>query len=96
MARYLTITNGVPHLAVDPGVALYDQTITYVSTLTSGTAITLPASETYTGSELTVILNGQTLEDIADYIWLGSPPRTQFSMTFDLVSGDVLRILKKS
>jgi hypothetical protein len=96
MARYVTIVDGVPRLAVDPGVALYDQSYSVVAPITSGTAITLPASETYTGAELQVFLNGQLLDDTFDFNWVGSPPRTQITMTFDLVIGDVVRFLKKS
>jgi hypothetical protein len=101
MARYITLSNGIPHLAVDPGVSLYDQPFVLTSTITAGTAVTLPAGGTYTSTDLQITLNGQVLEDTFDYNWLGSPPRTQVSFTFDLIfvdstNRDVIRFLKKS
>ena len=92
--RYITLSSGIPHLAVEPGGAVYDQTTAIGSTITTGTNVTLPASGTYTSLELGIYLNGQQLEDVTDYNFVGSPPRTQVQFTFDLVAGDLLRFRK--
>jgi hypothetical protein len=62
-----------------------------VGPITSGTPISLPGSQTYTGSELKVFLNGNSLEYVVDFSYVGSGARTQISVTFDLVVGDRLR-----
>ena len=92
--RYFTLSSGVPHLAVEPAGAVYDETTSVGSTITTGTNVTLPASGTYTSLELEVYLNGQQLEDVSDFNYVGSPPRTQVQFTFDLVAGDLLRFRK--
>lgn len=77
--------------SADP-LTIYDEIIAVGSTITTGTPITLPNSQTYIDTELEVYLNGQLLEDTGDYTYVGSlPPRTQIAMTFDLVAGDRLR-----
>lgn len=77
--------------SADP-LAIYDEIIVVNSTITTGTNITLPNSQTYTDVELEVYLNGQLLESVGDYNYVGAlPPRTQIAMTFDLVAGDRLR-----
>jgi hypothetical protein len=91
MAKFLQIVNGVPRMASESAaVAIYDQTTLLVAGVTTGTAITLPASGTYTGEELEVRLNGVKQDSAIDYNFVGSPPRTQISMTYDLVAGDYL------
>lgn len=92
MAKFLRISNGVPRMFEEfSSVSIYDQIIAYVSTVTTGTAVTLPLSQTYTSGELEVYLNGVRLESVFDYNYISSPPRTQVSFTFDLISGDELR-----
>jgi hypothetical protein len=76
--------------SADP-FTIYDEIIAVGSTITTGTAITLPNSQTYTDVELEVYLNGQLLEDVSDYNYVGIAPRTQIQMTFDLIAGDRLR-----
>lgn len=73
---------------------IYDQAIDVVATITTGTNVTLPASGTYDSQELEVYLNGQVLDDVTDYNFVGSPPRTQVAFTFDLVAGDRIRFRK--
>ena len=92
MCSFLRLQNGVPRMAVEtvPPV-IYDQGVDVGSPITSGTSITLPASQTYTSGELEVYLNGTRLESILDYTYVGSPPRTQIQFTFDLVVGDHYR-----
>ena len=92
--RYITLSNGVPHLAVEPAGSIYDESTTVGATITSGTNVTLPNSGTYTGNELEIYYNGQRLEDVADYVWVGSAPRTQVYFTFDLNAGDIIRFRK--
>lgn len=94
MSRFIYLSNGVPHLAPEPSGAIYDESITVGSTITAGTPITLPSSGTYTSAELELYFRGQRLEDVLDYNYLGSPPRTQVEFTFDLFAGDVLRFRK--
>lgn len=83
------------------GDPVYDQNITFVSgspangneiqgPVNAGIAITLPLSKTFTGKELEITLNGQLLEDVFDYMPVGSAPHSQVSFTFQLVVGDVL------
>lgn len=77
--------------SADP-LVIYDEIIVVGSTITTGTNITLPNSQTYTDVELEVYLNGQLLETVTDYNYVGGlPPRTQIAMTFDLMAGDRLR-----
>ena len=93
MARFLRIINGVQRMADESSiVTIYDESSTIgVGGLTTGAALTLPSSKTYTGAELEVYLNGQRIEDVIDYNWVGTAPRTQVTFTFNLVQGDVVR-----
>lgn len=62
------------------------------SPITAGTAVTLPSSQTYNSGELEVYLNGDRIEAVLDYTYVGAgPTRTQIQFTFDLVAGDRLR-----
>lgn len=93
MGRFLRISNGVAR-SFDEATApsIYDQTVTLGATLTTGTAYTIPSSQTYTSEELEVYLNGIRLDSLIDFNYVGgSPPRTQITFTFDLLSGDILR-----
>jgi len=93
LAKFLKLVNGIPRM-VETITSIYDETYTVSGTITTGTAITLPASETYTDVELKVYLNGVFLEPVLDYNYVSSPPRTQIQMTFDLVDTDLLRFKK--
>lgn len=87
MDKFLRLINGIPRLVAGP--AIYDETYSVSGTITTGNPITLPASGTYNSEELEVRLNGQRLESVVDYNYVGgSPPRTQVAFTFDLVIGD--------
>lgn len=110
MANYLSLVNGVPRSAVLPGTTLiYDQSISIVVSggsapssldgpVTSGTAITLPASGSYTLNansiaNIQVYLNGDRLEQVYDWTTSGSGPTyTAIQLTFGLVAGDRLDI----
>ena len=94
MAKFVRIVNGIPRMLEESSspVSIYDETITVgAGGITTGTPITLPSSKTYTGAELNVHWNGQLVEDVLDYSWVGTAPRTQISFTFDLVEGDMIR-----
>jgi hypothetical protein len=102
MASFITVISGIPTLQTESAAAtIYNETLTVVSgtpgtnevqgPVTTGTAVTLPQSGTYTQDELEIRLNGVRLEEVVDYQIIGaSPPRTQVQFTFDLVVGDQL------
>lgn len=73
---------------------IYDQSIDVGSIITTGTPVTLPASGTYDSQELEVYLNGQVLDDVADYNFVGIVPRSQVAFTFQLEIGDKIRFRK--
>ncbi len=92
MGQFLKLVNGRPKLFSEAAsVTIYDETLAVGSTITTGTAVTLPASGTYNSEELEITLNGQRLDSVADYNYVGVAPRTQASFTFDLENGDSLR-----
>lgn len=72
-------------------VTIYDQSIAVSSLTTAGTSITLPSSGTYDSANLEVYLNGIRLDVVLDYNYVGTAPRTQIQLTFDVDSPDVLR-----
>ena len=72
-------------------IDIYDETYDILSTITSGTYVTLPNSGNYSGDELEVYLNGIRLDLTLDYNYVGVVPRTQVSFTFDLYTGDKVR-----
>lgn len=101
------IVGGVLKSFIETGAslpAIYDQTITIVASspgpnelvgpIIAGTNISIPGSETYDGQELEIYVNGVTLDDVLDFNFVGSPPRTQVQFTFDLEIGDKVRFRK--
>ena len=100
MANFLRLSAGVPRsFAESASTTIYDQPLTVVASgavanqvdgpVTSGTAVTLPSSGTYSSAELEVRLNGLRLEQAnGDYSYVGSGTRTQVSFGFNLVVGD--------
>lgn len=91
MSRFVQIVNGVLRGVSQNAIAIYDESTEITSTLTSGSPLTLPSGQTYEGSDLKVFFNGQAIETVRDYNFVGSAPRTQVSFTFDLEPGDVIR-----
>lgn len=92
MGNFLRLQNGVPRSFVESGSpTIYDQGVDVASPITAGTSLTLPASQTYDSKELEVYLNGTRLENVLDYTYVGSPPRTQIQFNLDLVVGDHYR-----
>lgn len=104
MAKKLALINGLPRM-VDESASpvIYDDYLKVVASGASGANeinladvetgdnITLPNSGSYEGEELEVYLNGDRLQDVFDYNYVGSGTKTQISMTFDLEVNDILR-----
>lgn len=106
MAVALALVNGVPRQQTIPGTSLiYDQSVAIVVSgasppislngpVTTGTAVTLPASGSYTLNvnsvpNLNVYLNGDRLESVIDWNTSGAGPTyTAVQFTFNLVAGD--------
>jgi hypothetical protein len=105
MANYLALVNGVPRQSVLPGTTLiYDQSITVVASgaganqingpVTTGTAVTLPSSGSYTlnansVANIQVYLNGDRVEQVFDWSTSGAGPTfTAIQFTFNLNVGD--------
>lgn len=98
MGRFLRLSNGVARSFDEASsTPIYKATYVVSGTLTTGTAITLPSSQTYNSTELEVHLNGQFLEPGIDYNYIGIVPRTQISFTFDLLNAErVLFLITRS
>jgi hypothetical protein len=105
MAKFLRISGGVPRSFYEASsTPIYDENITIVESgagtnelngpITAGTPITLPNGETYNSTELEITLNKFLLEELLDYNYSGTVPRTQLILTFDLEIGDVLSFRK--
>jgi hypothetical protein len=106
MAKFTRIVNGVLRSFDEtPLPAIYDEYLLVVSgtpsnaneitgPINAGTAITLPNGGQYTGDELMVDFEGQTLENGYDFNYVGTPPRTQVAFTFNLLVGDRLYFRK--
>lgn len=101
MGNFLRLVNGRPvSFAEASSITIYDQSLTVVASgaganqingpVTGGTSVTIPGSQTFTSAELQVYLNGDRLEPLFDYTYVGSPPRTQLQFTFQLEVGDRL------
>lgn len=99
MGVFLRLSNGVPRsFQESASQTIYDQSLTVVASgaganqingpVNAGVSVTLPGSQTYTAAELQIYLNGDRLEPIFDYSYVGSAPRTQVQFTFQLVVGD--------
>ena len=105
----LALVNGVPRQqTISASLPLiYDQSVLIVSSggsspsslngpVAAGTAITLPASGSYTlnansVANLQVYLNGDRIEQLYDWSTSGSGPTyTAIQLTFNLVAGDRL------
>ena len=93
MAKFLRLINGIPRMVEESGIAgIYDEsTVIGVGGVSTGVGISLPLSQTYTGDELEVYLNGVRQEPVYDYTFLGVAPRTQVSFTFNLLQGEIVR-----
>lgn len=99
MGKFLRLSNGVPRSFEESGsVTIYDQTLTVVASspgageilgpIAASTAITLPASQTYTSGELELYVGSDRLNYLFDYVYVSA---SQISLTFQLIVGDRLR-----
>ena len=95
MAYFLKIVNGylrpVSETAYTP---IYSQSFSPGITTPSGTAITLPNSETYSGKELQIFANGVYQEYLIDWNYYGSGSKTQVTFTYDLKTTDTIVFMK--
>jgi len=107
MSKKLALVGGLPRMVEESATpTIYDEYLLVVSGTPqnsneinvedagTGDPITLPNSGEYSGEELIVYLNGNRISDVFDYNYVGSGTRTQISLTFDLMVGDVLRFRK--
>ena len=107
MADALRLVNGIPRTVDIPtGTAsTYEGIVTVVSgtpaddteiqgPVSSGTNITLPASETYTDEELKVFINGNIGYLSSDYSYVGAGSRTQIQILRDLEIDDKIMFRK--
>lgn len=101
MANFLRLVSGqAKSFAETNSITIYDQPLTVVASgaganqingpVNAGVSVTLPSGQTYTSSDLNVFLNGDRLQPVFDYTYVGSPLRTQVQFTFQLVVGDVV------
>lgn len=75
----------------DP-LLIYDETVVVPEGgFDAGTNITLPNSKTYADVELMVYLDGQLLEPLFDYNFVGTIPRTQIQLAAELFENERLR-----
>ena len=97
MAKFLTLSNGIPRLQSESSsIIIYDETLEVVSSgagagqingpITAGTPVTLPSGQTYTGDEL--YFSTDRLIPIYDYTFNSS---TTVVFTFELKVGDLIR-----
>lgn len=98
---FTRIVNGVLRTFAEASFpAIYDQTVTINSKLTTGSSLSLPLSGTFTVSSgvssLNVFLNGQKLILGSDFSGVGAGPSyTSVQFTFDLNITDVLEFKKE-
>lgn len=94
MGKFLRLINGVARQVEEAATTVIlptENTYTVVSTISSGTAVTIPNSMAYDSTDLEVFLNNARCTHLFDFNYVGaSAPRTQVSFTFDLKAGDVL------
>ena len=102
MSKVIRIINGMTRQVDDTAAPpIYDESLLVVSDnpeageivgpIATGTPISLPDDRTYSSDELEIYVNGQRVEPIFDYNYVGSIPRTQISFTFDIELKDIIR-----
>jgi hypothetical protein len=104
MGKFLRLSGGVPRSFEESSTpAIYAQRIAVVSgtpaneneiqgPVSSLTEITLPGSQTYIGQELQVSVNGASMTNLYEYIYVGAAldPKTKIKFTFGLFVGDYI------
>ena len=91
MAKFLKIVNGYLRPVSETNtIPIYYQTYSPGTTITAGSAVTLPASGSYVGNELQVIVNNSIQTYLLDYNFVGTGTKTQISFTYDLFNTDTV------
>jgi hypothetical protein len=77
----------------DDAMFVYDQSVVIgAGGMSNGVALSLPNSRVYSGDELQVYVNGQSMEHLVDYLYVGASEfKSQVSFTFDLAEGERVR-----
>ena len=89
MAKFTRLVAGVLRsFDESSSLTIFDDQVLIASPVTTGTPVTLPGGQSYSGEQLEVYLNGQRLKLTDDYNSVNS---TQVSFTFDLLVGDKVR-----
>ncbi len=89
MAKFLSVINGIPYMVAESaGITIYDETTELASSLSAGTAISLPSAKTFTGDELEVYLSGVRVDIDRDFTKTSS---TQIQFAYDLPIGTLIR-----
>lgn len=92
MGKALQLIRGMPRMAEVSGISsVYDQTLLMAADYAANTQFTLPLARTYSSVELEVFRNGQFLESVIDYTYVGSIPRTQITLLSEIITGERLR-----
>ena len=104
MSYALSLINGLPRLisvGSSPTVVndYFDVVVSGASgqnqrneaQVTASTTITLPNSISYDGTELLIFVNNIPQDQLLDFNWVGTAPRTQIFFTYDLKAGDHVR-----
>jgi hypothetical protein len=89
MSKVLRLVNGIPRYQDAVNTVMNEQ-LSVGGTIVAGTNVTIPNSGNYTGAELEIYLNGQRLNVVEDFNYVGSPPRTQVTFVFNLIAGDLV------
>lgn len=95
MGRFLRLHSGVPRgFEEGNSIPIYSKSLSIVESdpgpdelvgpIITGTDITLPDGQEYHSKELQIFINGNRLESVFDYMYVGSVPRTKIQFTFDL------------
>jgi len=98
MGKFLRLVNGIPRMLDQEYQDEARLTVVgsspgpnqILGPIPPNTPITIPGSITYTDNDLNIYLNRQRLIPFVDYSYVGTPPRTQVSFTFQLLVGDDL------
>jgi hypothetical protein len=100
----LQLINGLPRMASENsaptvGGEYFDVVVSGASgqnqrneaQVTASTPVTIPNSATYTDNELIVLVNNIPQDNLLDFNWVGTAPRTQIFFTYNLKAGDHVR-----
>lgn len=80
----ITAPSRLTFITSSPPITAHIEYYDVVGTITAGTTITIPNGISYASTDLMVEYNGQGLVPGLDYNYVGSAPRTQISLTFNV------------